>query len=812
MTNSLTPLGSNLPASPLPYNPDLGPSGGQEELNPLVRLMSAIRRFYWLIILGAVLGLGGGYLATRFMVPEYVVTGDLILEEREASSFEATSQYVGAQWMELLKLSSTLEPVVLEQNLFIVGPNPTRTTPTREGPTGPDAVLFEDFRAERNFIPGDYEIAFSDDGTRWTLRSISNPGVQFSGMVGDKAGEELRIHWTPRPRQRMHGQKYRFTLLTPGEVVSSIRGALRSEMNPLRGRFVSVRYSATDRERARRTLDAILKRFVTEADAHKKNNLQQRSHILDSQLLRQEELLRQQELALEKFNIATVTSPREDVPVPGGLEMTTNFTYGSYMQQSGVIDSLKRERRALGDLVNRAAGGELAADQLRAIGIVRTSLDLMNVIDLISREEQALGAMIRGEPGENGLAMRGDNAKVASQTQKIRELRANELPRYAQAVINRVDAEIADRERRASNLEQEMQNIPTRTITRQRLERELNLTQQTHAEIQREAQIARFQAASVQPDVRILSIAEPPLRPTKNRSNVIMILGLLGGLGAGIGIAFLLELLDKRFRYAQQITSGLGLTILGAIPEIRRAKGKSATAEEAAQVVEAFRTVRLNLAHVYPDDSPILLTVTSPMPGDGKSLISSNLALSFAEAGYRTLLIDGDTRRGELHRTFGTDRRPGLLDHLAGDQDIDGILRPTQHSRLTLMPAGSRHRNAPELMGSKRMQEMITALKERFNVIIIDSPPLAAGIDPFVLGTVTGNLMMVVRAGSTDRDLAEHKLQIIDRLPIRLVGAVLNDVRSNMSEYKYYSYNYTYGETEEDEQPMLPAPLRTPEP
>ena len=119
------------------------------------------------------------------------------------------------------------------------------------------------------------------------------------------------------------------------------------------------------------------------------------------------------------------------------------------------------------------------------------------------------------------------------------------------------------------------------------------------------------------------------------------------------------------------MTGGLGLSILGVIPEIRRAKGKAAGAEEAAQVVEAFRTVRLNLAHVFPETGSIALTITSPMPGDGKSLVSSNLALSFAEAGYRTLLIDGDTRRGELQRTFGVDRRPGQLDHLAADKALD---------------------------------------------------------------------------------------------------------------------------------------------
>jgi capsular exopolysaccharide synthesis family protein len=347
-----------------------------------------------------------------------------------------------------------------------------------------------------------------------------------------------------------------------------------------------------------------------------------------------------------------------------------------------------------------------------------------------------------------------------------------------------------------------MREIPTRTLTEQKLLNDLMLARSTHAEVLKRAEQARLEEASSLPDVRILNEAVAPLRPSKNRKSVILVLGTVAGLGLGFGLAFALDLLDGRFRYAQQVTGGLGLSILGVIPEIRRAKGKAAGAEEASQVVEAFRTVRLNLAHVFPETGTITLTITSPMPGDGKSLVSSNLALSFAEAGYRTLLIDGDTRRGELHRTFGTDRRPGLLDHLASDMPWEDGLRTTSHPKLTLMPAGSRHRNAPELMGSRRMHELMAALRGRFEVILIDSPPLAAGIDPFVLGTITGNLMMVVRAGATERDLAEAKLAIVDRLPIRLVGAVMNDVRSTMSEYKYYAYSYSYGSTEENEEPI----------
>src|SRR5690606_17800411 len=137
------------------------------------------------------------------------------------------------------------------------------------------------------------------------------------------------------------------------------------------------------------------------------------------------------------------------------------------------------------------------------------------------------------------------------------------------------------------------------------------------------------------------------------------------------------------------------------------------------------------MMHVVGDGS-VCLTISSPMPGDGKSLISSNLALSFAEAGFRTILVDGDIRRGELHRTFGLDRRPGLLDYLAREMSLEAVLRSTSHPKLTLITGGTRLRNGPELLGSTRMRDLGADLRTRYDAVIFGSPPLGAGIDPYL--------------------------------------------------------------------------------
>jgi capsular exopolysaccharide synthesis family protein len=217
---------------------------------------------------------------------------------------------------------------------------------------------------------------------------------------------------------------------------------------------------------------------------------------------------------------------------------------------------------------------------------------------------------------------------------------------------------------------------------------------------------------------------------------------------------------------------------------------------EAAQVVEAFRSIRMNVRYAAAPGRPLTITITSPGPNDGKSLISSNLALSFAEAGARTLLIDGDTRRGELHSTFGETQRPGLVEYLDGTALIAEVLHPTAHANLTIIPSGGRKRRAPELLASPRLTQLIAQLAQEFDAIIVDSPPLGAGYDAYALGAATQNMALVMRSGMTDRKMASAKLDVLDRLPVRVVGAIVNGIKLE-GAYQYYAYYATYSATDE---------------
>ncbi len=800
MNTQLTPLAGNLPAFPGGGAMPMTGSGGPRT-NPVMRYLSALKRFKWLVLLLTLLGLGGGFLVSRMKLESYVVRSKMLLSMPVSSGPGGSAALLsGDQWKKFMSSYRSLEPVADLHKLYLIGPKKLGGPPMPHGPFGPDATFLRDFGIGPAFTAGSYELQVSGDGKSWELTELTT-SRKSKGVVGDSVGREFGFRWVPVLEKRWYGKTLSFDAVTVREAADDLNSRLDIKIDFRGARFVDLALEGADRERTEATLNSLMKEYESRAAMMKRVSLTAEAGAVDTAVSKAYERLTIAQRELLAYRTRTITMPREELPVAPGLQNTTQSGYGTYVAKREQVTALRRDKRDLQDALAKAQAGEIAADLFTTIPSVASSTEFKQVLaDLVASENQLRLIRAGACTDENTAcgATGGPFINVPVLIKRVEELRSRTLPAYGQAVIRRLDSEIARLEGEVTTVQRELQGIPGRTIEENRLTLEVDISQNTYKVLSDNYEAARLREASAIGDLSIYDPAVAGFKPERNRKAIMIVLGLVGGLAAGLGLAFLLDLTDKRVRYADQITTGLGLTILGVVPEIRRAKGETASAEEAAQVIEAFRTIRLNLAHTMGEGRGIL-TISSPSPGDGKSLVSSNLALSFAESGLRTLLIDGDTRRGELHRTFGQERRPGLLDHLTGELPMEHLLRKTTHPLLTLITAGSRKRNGPELLGTAAMRELLAAMRERFDVVVVDSPPLGAGIDPFVLGTLTGNMVLVMRSGATERDLAEAKLQIVDQLPIRLIGAVLNDVRSSASEYKYYSYSYGYGATDEGE-------------
>jgi capsular exopolysaccharide synthesis family protein len=443
----------------------------------------------------------------------------------------------------------------------------------------------------------------------------------------------------------------------------------------------------------------------------------------------------------------------------------------------------------------------VVVDAFHTIAIVKQAPDLVNALADVSKAETELRVARQRYTEEHRI--------VQDLKAQLKELQSKTVPMYALRLVDQLKTQEADLEKEIGVETAELKKIPVRTQTEEKLRREATSAVALSQNLQNRLQENKLAIMSETPDVTILDRAVVPTDPSSNTAVRIVLMGVVGSIGFALLLAILLDRIDNRFRYPDQASHELGLTILGAVPVIRKGRGVVRSPTETSQIIEAFRSIRLNLVHSFSAESAITVTITSPAPGDGKSLVSANLAMSFADAGYHTLLIDGDIRRGELYRVFHVDRMPGLLDYLDGETSAEMLVRPTAHERLAVIPAGSRRVRGPELLGSARMVELMRRLAKEYQVVIVDSPPLGAGVDPFVLGTVTGNTMVVLRAGETDRRLAQAKVALLDRLPTRVVGAVLNHINLDDSAYKYYAYEYPYHAEVEPEQ-LSPPPADEP--
>lgn len=755
--------------------------GPEPEEGPInwSRYLSAFRRYAWLMAIVMVVGTGVGVLATRFMDPTYTANATIWVQSGDAGSkaqgpIRAPELLAADNWVDLLRSSVVLDSVVVRRRMVIRYAEPA------------DSTLFADFSVGDRFAAGEFALAVSRDGESWTLRQAGKDLLR--GTAGAPIGAGLGWTWTPAKPLLGKDREVEFTVRQAREVSNDLNGKMRAAL-PENGTFIRVSLDGTNRLTVAPILNEICRQFVTIAADLKRRNLREYRLALDSQVTRAYGSLREAEARFQQFQINTITQPRSSpLTVAPGLVMTQGQATQQYFSERTQLDLVRADRRQLESVVERAKQGGFVADAFLTINSVRSAPQLTAALGDLSRAEADYAANSRRYTQEHPIM-----AQLSSQIQQLRNVR---IPALAQALIDQLRAQEGDLDRRIQAAGTELRAVPTVTITESRLQRELDAANELYKMLAARFEEARLAELGSAPDIHVLEEAVTPTRPSRNTAPRIILMAMMASLGLAVGLALLLDQLDRRFRYPEQVSNELGLAILGAVPACRKNRAGEIAPEEAQQVVEAFRTIRLNLAHSYGVAGPVTLTVSSPGAGDGKSFVSSNLAVSFAQAGYRTLLIDGDIRRGELHRMFGVDRRPGMLDYLTGNATPEDIVRPTNQSGLWVVPCGTRRHHGPELLGSAAMSGLMAWFKGRFNVIILDSPPLGAGIDPFVLGTMTGNLVLVFRAGETDRQMAQAKLPQLQRLPVRMLGAVLNEVQAS-GAYRYYNYIYGYSSDEE---------------
>jgi len=742
---------------------------------PWRRYGAAIRRYKWMIAGITAAGALGGFLLTRMTKPEYEVRSRIWIAS-ETNQFRRDDDRVtplgerqlldAPAWAELLTSNTVLDSVVRQMSLFV---NPRRAE---------DFDLFTGstpFRSRGTLQPGSYTLVLDGKGgyaLRGRPRGATTEQTIERGAVGGPVGRSLGFDWTPPRLQGAREIEFDVTSLRQ----AAIDLADRLDVQLTEGRsFVVLSLRGSDPDRDAAILNAVSREFVETTMDMKRNKEQLLAGALAAQVADAERTLRQSEEQLRQFRTQTITLPSRDFR-RGLADDPTSVTYQQLKAQA---DSLGRDRAALANIVRGLRGGRgVNAGAVLSVPAARTAPELQASVQDLQQQETDLQTLRR--------TFTAEYPRVRILQQSIDRLRTQTIPAQVNMLIGRLTQQKRETEQYMARAAGELRAIPRRQLDEERLARNVAVQESLYTALRDRYQRARAAEASVVPDVSVLDTAVAPISPIGDRAPLIMALAVLGSLLGAILLAIVLDRFDPSFRYPEQIQE-LGLSMLGTVPHMKGTLTLDSSDEDTLKAVESFRELRMNLRHAQPTPGPTVVTVTSPGENDGKSMLASNLAIAFAEAGYRTLLIDGDVRRGRMHDAFNVEQSPGLTDLLAGQARPDQIARRTPHDKLLVIPAGSRAANAPELLMSDGLRRLLLTAGPVFDVVLVDSPPLGAGADPFALGVASTNMLMVLRAGRTDRQMAAAKLDILDRLPVRVLGAVLNDIEPK-GVYKYYSY------------------------
>jgi len=289
--------------------------------------------------------------------------------------------------------------------------------------------------------------------------------------------------------------------------------------------------------------------------------------------------------------------------------------------------------------------------------------------------------------------------------------------------------------------------------------------------------------------------AEPPTSPSSPRTRVNLLLGLLIGLALGVGYAFLRESLDTSVKSPDEVGDLTGSAPLGMIALDPDAKENPLVAlDQRAARAEAFRTIRTNLQYVDVDHSPQAVAITSAMPGEGKSTTAVNLAITMAQAGKRTVLVETDLRKPKASLYLGVESNLGLTDVLAGNTKLEDALLEWNRGLLTVLPAGHTPPNPSELLASQQFQQVIDQLKAEFDSVIIDATPLLPVTDGAIVSKAADGALLVIKFGKTSRDQVGTSVAALEQVGARLLGTALNFVPTRRGGYGYrYGYKYGYG-------------------
>lgn len=598
--------------------------------------------------------------------------------------------------------------------------------------------------------------------------------------------------------------------IAPGEKRPAILGAFLGRLGVTRvpnSRLIEVSFSAQNPQLAARIVNAHLQNFVEQNFKSRYDATTQASGWLSSEL---EEL----KLQVEKSEDARLAYQRENQiwQIDEKQDITTQK----------LADLSKAVTEAQTQLAEKEANYRMAqGDDIDALAATRNDSVIQNLLRQKSELNEAYAAAV------NQYGPKFPKVQLIVDQQNEVE---QELTTARKAVADGVRQDYETAQQRVELLQNEVtaqkaeaNEMAEKLVQYNILQHDADANKQLYDGLQEKLKEASISAGLRSSNLRIVDPALVPTTPSAPQKTRNILLSILVGLVGGIGLAVFREYLDNTIKSPDDVESLTGLPALAVVPALPGGNGRHGRlarltgdgvsqevtsprvellsyVQPKSQISEAFRALRTSLLLSQAEHPPQVILVTSALPREGKTTAAVNLAVTLAQLGDRTLLMDSDLRKPGVRRALNMTvaKEVGLSSYLAGVSSLDEVTIPHPAiSNLAALTTGPVPPSPADLLSSHRMRDALAELRRRFKFIVIDSPPIMAATDAVILSALTDGVLLVVRSGATPKEAFTRSRDLLSAVKCRLLGVVLNGVDSSAPDYyysyRYYPYAYGYG-------------------
>ncbi|MFB2577577.1 polysaccharide biosynthesis tyrosine autokinase [Acinetobacter sp. c2-A9] len=404
------------------------------------------------------------------------------------------------------------------------------------------------------------------------------------------------------------------------------------------------------------------------------------------------------------------------------------------------------------------------------------------------------------------------NVALEAKRFELKQKKAELSARYTDdfPLMVEINSQLSALDKRAGELSSTLTKLPEKQREYLQLYRDVQINTQLYTNLLNSYQQLKIAEAGEVGSVRVIDNAVEPLKPIKPRRSALMLLGIFAGLLLGMLLALARNLLRSGIQNAKDIENELDLPVYATVPRSEKQERRIKILRKKKQLpilavkhsddiaIESLRSIRTAIHFALMNAKNNAIMLSGPAPELGKSFISVNLATIFAQSGKRVLLIDADIRRGYLHKYFNQSTQPGLSNYLLNTSNLEQVIYHTAVENLDFMSRGANPPNPSELLDSARFQELLEILNQKYDYVIIDTPPVLAVTDPVIVSRYVGINLLIARFGRTNIKELETSIDRFEQAGSKITGVILNDVQRTASSGYNYNYNYAYTATKED--------------